>query len=246
VFVDVETNGLDPRVHDAWEVAWWNITTGTRGYFLPYIPEPSRFLAVADRKALRVSRFIDRWDDLTTPGHPSYRGYGRRDTEDAIGQFITDTVPGDWRTHGGPAESLPRLIASKPEFDMAFLSKLFRASDVAGGEQWYHHGIDLGSYAAGVLGLDILDGKQSLSAAAVAELCGVDPGDHTAEGDVTSGVRCVLLLREAAAQAQARGIPAHAWLRKQPLRGEWIERELLVRDEPKPAPRFVPPPPVES
>jgi hypothetical protein len=88
---------------------------------------------------------------------------------------------------------------------MGFVAKLIKDFGIAKqtrdgqwpyAEPWHHHPIDLGSYAAGVLGIEL--GTRSLSAESVARMCGVEPGGHAAGRDVTSGGAAYLLLREAA------------------------------------------------
>ncbi len=182
VFLDVETNGRDPERHVAWEVAAWNLTTGHRCEFVTHLPDLPYFLGSAEPVALRVNRFLDRYPlDETAPSH--------EDTEGAIGNLCDVLDGGRNRTLAEARPCLPVIVGSNPGFDIAFTTKLLvgYGFDVTrrGFERWHYHPIDLGAYAAGVLGVE--PGTSSLSARQVAEWCGVAPGDHSAGGDVTSG-----------------------------------------------------------
>lgn len=207
VFVDCETGGLDPAGHEAWEVAWWNLTTGHRNEFFVYVGDVAEFMGRSEPKALRVGRFLDRYplDDLPT----------FEDTSDALADFRAgltgrrEMPAAEWPNHPAPV-----ILGSKPTFDMDFLTNLFVAHRFPDPRQlpvWHHHPIDLGSYAAGVLGIEL--GTCSLSAESVAKLVGVKPGQHSAMGDVLSGGRAYLLLRAAAQAAAERAVPtASEWL----------------------------------
>jgi hypothetical protein len=230
VFIDCETNGVDLDRHDAWELAWWNLTTGHRGAGQLYIPDVCAFLAAGvtigprgvDLAGLRVSRFVERF---TAPDRASSAALLRK--------FIADT-----NTRRDPVTGeavLPLIIGSKPTFDQDFVTKALGAFhlesdgfDPTAG--WgHHHPLDLGSYALGVLGRR--PGSGSFSAASVAGMVGLPEGGHTAEHDVTSGGRAYLLLREAARQQQDRRMFAGAWLdrvaEEGALTGDAIECKLI-------------------
>jgi hypothetical protein len=199
VFLDSETNGLDPRVHEAWEVAAWNLTTGHRCEFFVNIGDVAAFMGRSEPKALRVGRFLDRYplDDAPT----------REDTRAAL-DGLCDVLDGGREVNLRDPRPAPVILGSKPTFDMDFVGNLMRTYNYPPGvvaKLWHHHPIDLGSYAAGVLGREL--GTESLSAEAVARMCGVEPGGHSAGGDVTSGGACYLLLRQA-----ARNIRPGEWL----------------------------------
>lgn len=129
VVVDCETNGLNPEIHQAVEIAWWNLTTDERGC---YIPEHNvgRVLGLAEVKALQINRYIDR---------------------------IADRVPvNDFAESSQLRDALrgSTLAGSNPSFDAAMLRKHLRLST----DLWHHRMWDLSAYAAGVLGLDELPG----------------------------------------------------------------------------------------
>lgn len=165
--VDCETNGLDPARHQAVEIAWWNLDTDERGAFIPQ-HDVSKVLAAAEVKALQVNRYVDR---------------------------IADRVPvNDTREANQIREQLNgcTLAGSNPAFDAAMLAKWLRPSPMVLPEAWrrwsppwHYRLLDLSALAAGMLVLDELPGLSS-----VCELLGVDPGDHTAEGDVTATGEC--------------------------------------------------------
>ncbi|BBG01591.1 MULTISPECIES: 3'-5' exonuclease [Pseudonocardia] len=169
VVVDTETNGLDPRRHQAVEVAWWNLTTNERGMFIP-THNVSEVLANADVKALQINRYVDR---------------------------IADQVPSvDSHERGKFAQQLDgcTLAGSNPAFDAAMVEKLLRPRHTlqingkpvtTWRQPWHHRMLDLSNYAAGMLALNDLPGL-----AKVCELLDVDPGDHTAEADVTATGEC--------------------------------------------------------
>lgn len=231
VFLDVETNGrYVERGHVAWDVAAWNLTTGHRTQFFTHIPDMSRFLGTAEPVALRVSRFLDRYPlDGPCPGATETRA--ALDSLRLLFDGGRRMTRAEMLTHPRPI-----VVGSKPTFDMGFVGPLavtHRLADPNGDLDpwWHHHPLDLGPYAAGVLGIE--PGTSSLSAASVARLCGVEPGDHSAEGDVTSGGRCFLLLREAAREvASGKVVTAAEWIHDATAHGlveEQIEVELLRR-----------------
>jgi DNA polymerase-3 subunit epsilon len=124
VVVDVETTGLDPQTHTLVEVAWWNLTTGQRGEFVP--PHSvSEALQHADVKALQVNRYIDR---LAEAGQDADNGGLHR-----LGNNLSGNT----------------FAGSNPAFDAAFLAGRMERIKV----RWHHRLLDLSAYAAGVLHL---------------------------------------------------------------------------------------------
>lgn len=160
VVVDTETTGLDPAVHVPVEIAWHDVDTDDRGWFLP--PVTAEQLAAADPIAMEINRY---WQRIGR--HPATDGgAGVRSLHDAL--------------HGHT------LAGSKPAFDAAMLAPLF-ASYGLSPEPQHHHPVDLPSFACGRLGLDpgALAGLH-----AVCDHLGIPPGDHTAAGDVAATVDC--------------------------------------------------------
>lgn len=102
VVVDVETNGLDYDLHVPVEVAWWNLSTGERGEFVPQ-HDVSEVLATASIEALQINRYVDRLAQAEQdPGRQGQHTL-RHQLEGAI------------------------LVGSNPRFDAAMLRKLFTA-----------------------------------------------------------------------------------------------------------------------
>lgn len=188
IVVDVETTGLDPTRHSTIEVSYWNLSNDERDTFIPP-HDVSTVLGRADVEALRVNRYIDR-----IAGEPQDTDYV--DLSILHSQF-TDWDEDDVSEDGQAAETHHVLAGSNPAFDAAFLAVLFGNlhDGTAEPRPWHHRMLDLSAYAAGVLGLDVaeLPGLR-----AVCELLGVEPGDHTAEGDVTATGRCFRALFEKA------------------------------------------------
>lgn len=168
IVVDTESNGLNPDVHEAVEVAWWNLTTDERGHFIPN-HDVGQVLGNAEVAALQVNRYIDR----IAPRVGEQNAYA----SDALAGGLCKQLEGQ------------TLAGSNPAFDAAMLRKLFIDLPYCRGYSptpWHHRMFDLSAYAAGVLGLDELPGL-----AKVCELLGIEPGDHTAEADVTATGLCI-------------------------------------------------------
>jgi DNA polymerase-3 subunit epsilon len=138
VVVDVETNGLDPDVHQAFEVAWFNLDTAEHGDFI-LVHNISELLGSADPEALRINRYIDR-----IPGQIQDGGALHRLHQELRGNT---------------------LVGSNPAFDAAFLVKAFKAkTSVTESRPWHHRLWDVSAYAAGVLGLEELPGLYAICA----------------------------------------------------------------------------------
>lgn len=84
------------------------------------------------------------------------------------------------------------VVGANPGFDWAFLRRLFIREGLSVTSLSYPP-LDLPAYAAGVLGQRITD-RMGLSR--LCRLLGVEPGDHTAEGDVRACVECLLELHK--------------------------------------------------
>lgn len=169
IVVDVETNGLDPSRHTTVEVAWWNLSTGDRGAFVPP-HDISATLATADIQALQVNRYVDR---LATA------------EQDDEGPFAAQLL---WEALSGST-----LAGSNPAFDARFLAKMFTKGykpyrAFYDGTPWHHRLLDLSAYAAGVLGLppSVLPGLSTVCKHLDVALVGA----HTAAGDVTATGEC--------------------------------------------------------
>jgi hypothetical protein len=142
VFLDCETSGVEDQ-HEAWDIAWWNLTTNDRGQFFAHIPDMREFLGNAEIAALRVNRFVDRYPLDPAP------------TESTTGVGLADmyySLCPPWRD--GVQPPLPVIIGSKPTFDQYYVGKILARFGFIPRKVWHHHPIDLGAYAAGVLGIE--------------------------------------------------------------------------------------------
>lgn len=118
VFIDTETTGLDPRIHDAWEVCWWaEADEHPFTFLLPHSLEH------ADARALEVGGYWDRraGGDLNRTVHPM-----------SVPR-LTDVLRG------------ATLVGANPAFDQAFLTKTigtpvwhYRLIDVCTGAMWVY------------------------------------------------------------------------------------------------------------
>lgn len=124
----------------------------------------SHVLSNAELKALQVNRYVDRIAD--------------RAGEDSTAAEKTMLQALDGAT----------LLGSNVQFDAAMLTKLLGASP------WHYRLWEIGSYAAGVLGLDHIPGLWELT-----QLYGLPENDHTAAGDVTLTGQVFQRLRKTAA-----------------------------------------------
>lgn len=167
-FVDTETTGLDPDLHEIWEVAL--IVEGQE--FTWMLPVD---LGRADPVALRVGHFYERRQpDLSECG----AGWNAetRDPRDFAASFAL-------LTRGR------HLVGAVPSFDEERLRKLLRANGAC--PEWHYHLIDVEALAVGWIfgkgggakAVESLPWKSD----ALSIACGVDPPNeeerHTALGD---------------------------------------------------------------
>jgi DNA polymerase III epsilon subunit-like protein len=144
-FVDTETTGLDPRKHDAWEIAVIfrdadyaaaGITTYDREHVWQ-IPVP---LDEADPKALEIGRYKERFvvPDATEAVELNADGtiYQRL----LLPEFLFDLQD---------VLKDAVLVGSNPAFDDSFLKKLLQANGRRIG--WHYRTIDVATMAAGFL-----------------------------------------------------------------------------------------------
>jgi DNA polymerase-3 subunit epsilon len=93
VYLDVETTGLDPMLHDVVEIAW----AVEDGDIKSFVPEHN--LAYADGQALKINRYFDRDLDRRTDDTLPLRHELIRDLQGAT------------------------IVGSNPAFDTAFLRR---------------------------------------------------------------------------------------------------------------------------
>lgn len=167
VVVDSETTGPDPTRHVPVEVGWWNLGTGERGLFIPVHTRAD--LRRADPKALEINRYYERGLDLVS----------QWDTNGTCLEILHEVLVGN------------SLVGSNPVFDASMLNPLFLRHGLAPAP-WHYALLDVGTYAAGVLGLSI---GERLTLSELCQLFGMPAQTHDAEGDVTATGRCLLELQ---------------------------------------------------
>lgn len=169
VVCDTETLGLGDH-HPAIEVAYWNLTTGEYGGFLPVrLPED---LPDADPEALRVNRFFERGLDVLP--------------QDESGEELA-------HLHELLAGNV--IAGSNPGFDAKKLNLMFERDGRFPPSPWHHRMLDLACYSAGVLGLHptVLPGLER-----ICKLLGIEPGQHSAMTDVRAAGECLMELQRIA------------------------------------------------
>lgn len=179
IVVDVETTGTDPAQHVPIEVAAINLATGDELHFVPFLHPDN--LAAADYDALRINRYFER------------------------GVFKQALPPAETRSRYEQLWEWPhdsRFGGANPRFDAEMLRHGYgRTSNSIGHgyqlpeEVWHYRLADLGSYAAGVLGIDLAD-VPSLDE--VREALGLDACEpvHSALADARNAAACFKFLAE--------------------------------------------------
>ena len=181
VYLDTETTGLNPNLHDVWEIA----IIDQQGREHAWMIKPD--LTHADPKALEVSGYYTR--HFTVTG-----GY----TVDAGGAMVTEhwdsELIGDTETSEAAAQQVAELLSgavvvgSNPDFDRQFLTRWLGRH----GQVWAAHyrTIDVTTLGHGYLagcepGYDAAENTPP-DTHKVAKAFGIDHGDydrHTALGD---------------------------------------------------------------
>lgn len=183
IVVDTETTGLDPQSDVPVEVAWEDYATGESGVFVPSHDVES-VLRTAHPTALEVNGYRER----IAP-----RAQDDGTEVERLHRVLTGAT----------------LVGSAPQLDVAMLAYLF-GSDVHDPRPWHHRVVDLGSYAAGVLGLPLGDVPGLWRCC---ELLGVtELPNHGAAEDVRSTVACLRALDLLRGRRFDDGGPIHATL----------------------------------
>lgn len=133
-YVDIETTGLDPQVHEVWEIALvvdnndpedGSITT----YRWTFKPD----LHTADPAALRINRFYDRSEE-----RPVESGFARFWHDE--NEMDTPTVRNAlW--HLAELTAGAHLVGANVAFDALRIEDLFRANNLA--PAWHYHLVDV-------------------------------------------------------------------------------------------------------
>ena len=164
VVVDIETTGLDPDVHDPWEIAL--LAADTDGVELG---EPDHWfvkpdLAKADPRALQVSRYYERAPHFETRADGGPKRWIAAST---VAKAVAEATAG------------AHLVGVNPAFDARFLDVWLRKNGYA--PAWDYHLVDVLALAAGRLRM-----RPPWRSEEVADALGVTHGAadrHTALGD---------------------------------------------------------------
>lgn len=166
VFLDTETTGLNPDIHDVWEIAV--ITDAGDEHTWMVRPD----LTHADPKALEISRFWDRTTEISEDWKWQPTSLHNEVVANEVARLIQGAV----------------IVGSNPSFDERFLTQWLRRH----GQTWAAHyrTIDVTTLGHGYLagcepGYDAAESAPP-NTHKVARAFGIDHGDyerHTALGD---------------------------------------------------------------
>lgn len=157
VSLDLETTGLDERIHEAWEVA---LVDDMGGVHCWQFPLRKRFMDTSP-EALNIGGFHERY--VVERGWCVTPFAASRYDPELVAEIIAKRLEG------------VTLMGCAIQFDMRFLAELLRAYDVE--PTWHHRALDLGSYAAGVF-----DKPEPMSSKTMQEIV-PNHDAHTALGD---------------------------------------------------------------
>lgn len=165
-FVDCETTGLDPFLHDPWEFA---VILRNGNHDTEFVFHARPDLTNADSKGLEINRYHER------TSAPDWEWHDPKTTAARLQGLLRGTL----------------LVGSNPSFDAGMIGPFigrWHPNPNINTRPWYHHTVDIATFAAGYLhgkGLDTpaLPYRSYEMSRAV----GVEPpmGDaaHTALGD---------------------------------------------------------------
>jgi DNA polymerase III epsilon subunit-like protein len=154
VILDLETTGLDPARHQAWEVAWWNDDDPEpRVGILPHTLEN------ADSLALEIGRYHERGIE---PSIDIYEHPGRFSLVAELQTAVTGAT----------------IVGANPGFDLSFLRVLLP------GTPWHYRPIDVETMAMTVWQWERPRGLDAIARHCADEYGCTDLPDHSAEGDV--------------------------------------------------------------
>ncbi|MGW2837359.1 3'-5' exonuclease [Streptomyces sp. NPDC001493] len=144
-FVDTETTGLDPRRHDAWEIAVIlrdaeHAAAGDGSYDREVVWQIPVDLTVADPTALQIGRYHERFRVPAGTEAVEMNADGTIYQRLGLGEFFYDLQ-----------EVLRNamLVGSNPAFDDAFLKKLLQGGGRRVG--WHYRTVDIATMAVGHL-----------------------------------------------------------------------------------------------
>lgn len=183
IVLDTETTGLDPFVHQPWEVAWADVTDVLSGRARPddvtiHEMRLPHCLDAADPVSLDIGRYAQRTSDGAPTATP-------------------EQVHALWVTLGGLDDRAkkPTIIGSNPGFDQAMLGGLFHRQGLDS-NPWYQRPLDIADVAYFGHGLSNDGARPGLSW--LADWLALDtPARHSAAGDVVTTVQALLALNRA-------------------------------------------------
>lgn len=158
-FVDTETTGLDPDLHQIWEVGLI-VDEEPRRWFLPVD------LGRADPIALRIGQFHERYPDTAVTGLATVAAFSAEFAALTRGRH---------------------LVGAVISFDEERLRRLLKANGAC--PEWHYHLIDVEALAVGFIvgrGLEYVAPTLPWDSSELSRSVGVDPDafdKHTALGD---------------------------------------------------------------
>lgn len=138
-FIDTETTGLDPRKHDAWEIAVILRRPGATD--LEYLFQIRTSLAQADPKALEINQHERRF---AVPD-----GEFAIEISTATPDEVTPLSEADLMHDLMTILDGAMLVGSNPAFDDRFLSKIFHEAGLT--PRWHYRTVDIATMAVGHL-----------------------------------------------------------------------------------------------
>lgn len=173
-FIDLETTGLDPEWHEAWEIAWAFDDEPVEAMFLPH---SGRW---RDPGADEVNHYLERcpkWAQTSIAATCE----SRADREQA---YLREA-----RLEDRFARERPYLVTSAPSaVDVPFLRKRWNQSP------WHHRTIDISTYAMPMLGHRRPMGLWRVATDLRERGYPITLPDHTAAADVVSLRECYRVL----------------------------------------------------
>lgn len=179
ISIDVETTGLDPERHEVWEVGAVDLRDNAEHWY----EFPVRRLREADPGALKINNYY--WNNSVAPG----------DTQ-AMSISGIAMNPRDAAFELARLTSGETLLGCAVHFDALFLGNLLRFYDAA--PAWRHRHLDLGSFAAGVMGK-----SKPMSSAEMARDLIENDDPHSALGDARWNVEVYRTLQAIRKERQA-------------------------------------------
>lgn len=180
-FVDVETTGLDPDVHQVWEIALALDDGPIHSTMVTHD------LDHADDAALTVSRYHER-GGAAFVGNPRPPRPSRFTRSETFEQTVYDTLDG------------ATLVGANPAFDAAFLRARW------GSAPWHYRLLDVEAYAMGALGYDHPQSLTTITKDLRARGFDIPVPDHSAAADVAATRAAFYALR----RIYGEGVTSHA------------------------------------